>query len=167
MLGTSGTTLKAVLPAAIELSKKQYLENLLPEISTFYITDKADGIRCIVAIEGDQLCCVSAIGSTTQVIEQHINDKYILECEDVDGVFYAFDILMFRGQSMAQFPFDERLSRLNLCTTLVPVVKVKQFVKLDADRYMDQIRKFHSEINDPMYRTQYFGKRLLHQNQVL
>jgi len=47
---TPGKTLKSILPNAIEINKKQYFMDVLPNINNFYITDKADGIRSLLYI---------------------------------------------------------------------------------------------------------------------
>lgn len=140
-LGNSNAnTLKKILPNAIEINKQQYIEDILPKINMFYITDKADGLRILLIINDDW---ISTFSSEFKVLEKNSFFKLretIIECELIDGVFYAFDIIKYDGLSCVNKIFD---ARLKLMTNLMGIwnkLVIKNFVKLTKENYSTQIK---------------------------
>lgn len=175
-------TLKKLLPAAIEINKKQYFEDILQNIDNFYITDKANGIRTILII---------TISSDTKENKNTINVIYynsleyeeyqisfmgnldsnpelgetILECEkiiDVNGksLFYVYDIISYDGKSICDKVFTDRLNfmyqLINLYPDISTDIKIKNFIKLDNVEYKYQIRNFHDHISSDEYKNLYY-----------
>lgn len=138
---SNANTLKKILPNAIEINKKQYVEKILPIINNFYITDKADGIRVLLIINQH----IAVFDSTYNIIQN--NDIFavaetIVECEMINDTFYAFDILKYDGSNCNNKTFSERLKLLYMLSDIWDKLIIKNFVRLTQDNYSQQIKTF-------------------------
>jgi hypothetical protein len=133
----ANSTLKHALPKPIELNKRQYFDVVLPNITNYWITDKADGIRTILILNEHTATFHNLIENGKFEIESKLNET-IIECEKIDDKFYAFDILMYDGHEVINYVFEERLKYLKRCE---PYCMIKDFVKLTAD-YSQEIYQF-------------------------
>jgi hypothetical protein len=136
-------TLKKILPNAIEINKKQYFTEILPEINRFYLTDKADGIRTILLMDADK---ISYYNTSYNVIEENPQFSYketIIECEKVGDLFYAYDIIQYDGVCVAQATFEKRLDYLKRIKWVN--LRIKKFVKLTKENYQVKIKEFYEE----------------------
>lgn len=138
---SNANTLKKILPNAIEINKKQYIEKILPIIDTFYITDKADGVRILLIIDKN----IATFDSKYTILQENNISKLsetIIECELIDGVFYAFDILKYDGYDCVDKPFTERLKLMYMMSNIWDKLIIKNFVRLTMDNYSTQIRSW-------------------------
>lgn len=132
-------TIKKILPNAIEINKKQYFEELLPNIANFYITDKADGMRSILLISD----YIYVYNTELTVIKKNNHDikETIVECEMVGDQFYAFDIIQYDGVNIATNPFKMRLESLQKLAGIWDILKIKEFKLLTEDNYANVIQE--------------------------
>lgn len=138
--------LKGVLNQAKALTKFDY-RNIYPPIN-YYITDKKDGIRCVLFVDMTTLTLV------TDMNEKQINQNNdreiigsILDGELVDDVFYAFDIIKYGGGEDKYIhikPFTERFVKLQKCVDLInnELVKMSNLTKLEENNYKQIIKSF-------------------------
>jgi SAM-dependent methyltransferase len=161
---SSANTLKKMLPNAIEINKRQYYDEILLCIDNYYLTDKADGVRAILALEfrrddhaSVQMCTswyTSAEHSAPEVPAQtdrfaHLpaahSEQFIVECEYINGKFYAYDVLVYANVNLTLLSFSHRLEYLQRLGDIWPeFLFVKYFVKLTGDNYSDKIRAMHA-----------------------
>jgi hypothetical protein len=134
----NANTLKKILPNAIEINKKQYVESIFPIITTFYITDKADGVRVLLIINKN----IATYESKYTILQEntifHISET-IIECEMINGKFYAFDILKYDGVDCVDKTFDNRLKLMYMLSDIWENLLIKNFVKL-TDDYATEIK---------------------------
>lgn len=90
----------------IELNRRLYAKEILPNITNYYITDKADGERCIVYISKEDSYILTA--DSFKKIDIHA-DLTILDAELVKNKIYWFDVLYFKNEKLYKKPFGERL----------------------------------------------------------
>jgi SAM-dependent methyltransferase len=141
---TQKNTIKKILPNAIEINKKQYLTEILPNIENFYLTDKADGTRTILYLDQH-----SAYYYDKEYCDVEYKSEYdtfcyeatIIECERINDKFYAYDIIQFNGVNVSNVTFDKRLNYLHRVQW--PHLIVKKFVKLTKETYQRDIRTFY------------------------
>lgn len=137
-------TIKKILPNAIEINKKQYLTEILPNIDNFYITDKADGIRTLLYLDQhsvfyyDKEYCDVERKDGDDIFP---HEETIIECERIDDKFYAYDIIQYNGINVSGASFDMRLNYLHRVRWSGLVVK--KFVKLTKETYREDIRSFY------------------------
>lgn len=138
-------TIKKILPNAIEMNKRQYFEEVLPVITDFYITDKADGLRTMLIINDNiatyNLNHIILCKNTIFSIEDTI-----VECEMINGIFYAFDILKYDGFNIAHKPFKERIKYLYMLANIWDKLFIKEFIHLDNPNV---IRNFIKNVDKP------------------
>lgn len=110
-------SLKRILPSVIAFTRNEYRQ-MFPPIG-YYVTDKIDGKRSLAILRNNK--CVI------------INDKLeeftapsaasvmvtILDGEWLDGVFYAFDILMLADKSLTGQVFEDRVTHLQKGSDLI------------------------------------------------
>lgn len=96
--------------APIELTKKTYLNEVLPNITNYYVTDKADGDRCVVYINDEPGDEHSYILTARKVIPiDNTHPLTIIDAELVKDNIYIFDVMYFKGEKLYKKPFEERL----------------------------------------------------------
>jgi hypothetical protein len=141
-------TLKKVLPGVIEINKKQYFTEILPDINNFYITDKADGTRVVLFVgEGvyyydNNIHIIEDAATFKNTTSDYIAET-IMECEKIGDLFYAYDIFQFKGLNVAKQPFHERLQYLHKITW--KNLRIKEFISLDQKNYAEQITQFYEK----------------------
>jgi hypothetical protein len=133
-------TLKQLLPEPIEINKRQYLEEILPNINNFWITDKADGIRTILWLNDTKAIWYNSVEKGEFEIPP-TNDT-IIECEKIDDYFYGFDIIKYQNTETYLLNFDKRLEILVKCDGILNNLIIKKFIKLNDD-YPTQIANFY------------------------
>lgn len=149
-LNSSGDTLKKILPNAIEINKYQYFDEVASKIDEFYITDKIDGLRSILYINGQD-----SFYYDTQT--NHINfnsdlKETIVECEKVGDIFYAYDIIKYDDESICNETFDTRIRYLYKLLDKFAQLRIKKFVKLSKENYSDELLKMIDD-HDKEYET--------------
>lgn len=162
---------KHLVNQPIGLIKDTYNRILYPNISNYYLTDKADGERCL-AINQDG---VSTIITSTKLIKldhkisnrqkqptkksnqktskkqiqtkQKVNKFTMVDAELVDNKIYLFDVLVFENKNLTKFPFQEREKYLEKATKLFSMAEKKIMVRL-TDK-LDQIKKVYERKDKP------------------
>ncbi len=131
--------LKQLSNQVIELDKNMFLKDLLPEITKYYITDKIDGARAMLYIK-DKTCHVITKDLSTFMIDSS-PDTYILDCEAYEKSYYIFDVMVFKGKSYIETPFEERMKLFDEAKSLHESFQTKTFELLNED-FQEQIRAF-------------------------
>ena len=156
----------------IELSRPIYFKQVLPEIETFYMTDKMDGMRAMLIIDevyrrsghrriylgtnikaiSDQVYVISSFKKTSEskTIE---TDHTVLDVEmmtDSKGSrsFHCFDVIALKSKKVSNSPFKDRISKFEEVQTLLEKYElgsVKEFVKLSKEDYSKQIDSFYQK----------------------
>jgi hypothetical protein len=149
----SNPTLKKILPAAVELNKRQYVEEVAPFIDNFFVTEKADGIRVLLFIDLDADVPIHYYDNEFHEVKSNINitdmsscrHRYIFEAEMIGEHFYVYDAILTKNKMIADRPLWKRLNRIQNCTILDQFdnISVKKFHRLGKD-YSDVIRKVYA-----------------------
>lgn len=144
-------TLKKVLPNAIEINKRQYFEEILPNITSFYITDKADGIRTILIIS-DAIYSYNSGGykkiRSLNYREPGVKNytNAILECENIEDKYYVYDVIEYNNINASREPFAKRLEYMGFIEHSIninsDIIKFKKFMRLPHQR---AIKEFYEE----------------------
>lgn len=130
----------------IELDKNMFLQDVMPNITNYYITDKIDGYRAMLYI-ADGICHVVTKELTTFKVKDTKN-VYILDCEEYGDEgsnsgkhYYVFDVMVFKGSIQVNEPFSKRLKLFDSVLSLSDKLKLKPFEKL-TDDFQAQIKTF-------------------------
>lgn len=144
-LKSRGSTLKQILPNAIEINKRQYFEEIIPFMDQFYVTDKIDGLRTVVYINENNQQYFDTKTNYIEIDGLELKDT-IIECEKVEGVFYMYDIIKYNGISISEEIFEKRLEYLYKLHDLfesknIKNIKIKIFIKLSKENYSKELSK--------------------------
>jgi hypothetical protein len=126
----------------ISLDKKTYAQKIIANIENYYLTDKADGERCIIfASETDSF----AVTATKKIkISKLTKSTIIVDTELVDGIFYIFDVMYF-NKNITSSSFDVRSSYLQqVKDELGTLVNIKPYIKLSKN-YQKEIPDFYND----------------------
>jgi len=131
--------------AVIELGKSEY-QTIWDTISNYYITDKADGERCIIRTKGGVMQIITNILVTKKI---EYKEELIVDAELImDGEkfnIYIFDVIKFQSELVYKKIFCKRLPYLDKAATIlanhVNIAEVKPFVRIDTAKLGPQIRK--------------------------
>ena len=140
----------------VALGRYEYINTVLPNIENYYITDKADGIRCFLHITTEFARYITAnsvkyitgalpVGASKGVLGATPGAEYIFDCELVNDVVYIFDVVVFNSTPVSSKIFQERYKLLvefeksltsgEFDEELKKLVYVKKFYKLDVANY--------------------------------
>ena len=90
-------TLKEILPQVDLMTKDIYCKMFPPK--NLYITDKADGLRCVIVIKESQL---NILTDTLTVQDLKIDPSiYIIcDCEFINNIAYIFDVMQYSNSEV-------------------------------------------------------------------
>ncbi len=146
-------TLKKILPGAIEINKKQYFTEILPNIENFYVTDKADGVRTLLMINTNFVSYYDDKFHNISNERPEKNNTYegeiVIECEKIDDHFYGYDIIKYNGQSVCHLPFNQRLNILN--GVKCPNLTIKLFTRLTKENYKAELIDIYKKASEKSY----------------
>lgn len=147
------SSLKRLLPNAVEMTKRMYFDNIIDYISDFYITDKADGLRTILIIRNSQVSYFDTQHHNLKEEKLLQVNELLIECELINDHFYSYDILVADGKSVINKPFEDRLKILKyyVLKLKLPYLSVKEFIKLSSE-YAEQIRHFYKQALTNVYK---------------
>ena len=95
----------------IELNRHTYFNQVLPNITNYYVLDKADGIRTIVRINGNTMYAINSEIKTIPLSASH--GEIICDTEYIDHggkkLYYVFDVMVYDGKNLVNLPSSERL----------------------------------------------------------
>lgn len=153
-------SLKQLSNQVIALSKNTYLTEVYPPVG-YYVTDKADGKRAIVSVNGNR-CRVLMSDTMTEVtsgksdqndtsVQFTPGDITIADVERVDDgktiTLWIFDVMVYKSQNVSAEGFTNRIGYIEKTADLLNKMGVtavaKQFVRID-----DNIEKSIREIHD-------------------
>ncbi len=156
----------------VELSRPIYFTQVLPKIGSFYLTDKIDGVRAMLIIDevyrrsghrklhqGTSIKAVSdkvydiqkyeeTLKSSTIETQHTVLDVEMMTDNSGKMSFYCFDVIILQSHRLSNSPFKDRYTRLEAAGKLMKRYKlgsVKEFVKLSADRFGEQIMAFYKK----------------------
>lgn len=140
------TNLKSVTNQAKTLTKNIY-KNIFPP-KKYFITDKKDGIRCIVFVEMSELVFLTDLEE--KKVSHNIDKAVIgsiLDGELVGDKFFAFDIIKYGGKDQThELPFNERFPLLVDCVKIINHENIKlSNLKQIGDDYEKIIKEYGNE----------------------
>lgn len=127
------------------LTKSVYIDNVLPNIDNYFMTDKADGLRSFLMISDLQIKSITSEDVNYIHVENTFKSEYIFDCELVKDILYIFDVIMYNGINVSNEHFSKRYEKLQDFekildkSPLSKQVKVKTFYKLNFKNYQNQI----------------------------
>lgn len=132
---------------------KNSLHTVKSNITNYFITDKADGERTIIF--SDKLG-VRIINSNLIKFAQSTSTTYVIDCELVDGVLYAFDVLFFDGKDIRGKPLEERVKCLpnvaSIFKSIPTKIEFKNQIKI-SDNVKESITKIIKYTKSRPYET--------------
>ena len=134
LLKKPSRSFRSIINKAIELTSKSYLENVLPFIANFAVTEKLDGERCFLYYNDEEKYIIFNKKILKFDIELSVN-SVILDCEYYNKKLYAFDILELNGISIANDPFGKRYKLLSEKFMNNKKINIKVFIKLNEQNY--------------------------------
>ena len=142
--------LKQIGNNPIEITKKMYQCNVLPNISNFVITEKIDGLRSMILLNPKK-GVAHIINNTYTCIDIPVgeNDLIILDTEMYLDSYYVFDAIYF-DKDISKLPFysntDCRMNYINKSVELYEFIKPKHFESMTSETFNVQIRNFNNNI---------------------
>lgn len=126
------------------LTKKKFINAVLPNIDDYYITVKADGLRCFLMISSKSIRYLTSEKVTYIDISNTFSTEYIFDCELVDNIVYIFDVIIYNDENVSNESFVIRYTKLLEFTDVlnkknVMHIRVKEFYKLDIKTYQTSI----------------------------
>lgn len=129
---------KAIGVSPIGLNIEEYVNIVLPDITKYAVTDKADGERVFGVINGNTL---SILGGTLTEKELDTTQETvtIFEAEMHDDILYIYDVLVHNGGDTFKLPLSERLEcRASVVNMVGSSAKEKRYEFL-TDHYSNQM----------------------------
>jgi hypothetical protein len=130
------------------LTKNIYIQNVLPNIKDYYITEKADGLRCFLMITHKSIKYITSEKVT--YLDGTFNSEYIFDCEQINGKICIFDVIVYNNENISKLSFEQRYKKLCefqdilISKKLTDTITVKQFYKLDITNYQNTIMKLYN-----------------------
>jgi ASC-1-like (ASCH) protein len=123
----------------IELNRSNYFTKVFPNITDFYLLDKADGERTLMLADKDTL---SAVGSqvTTIPLDETSTAQTLFDAEFVNGKYYVFDVMVYEGENLMKNDTSVRVSYIDKIVAKYPLCIAKPMIPLTSD-YQSQISK--------------------------
>ena len=126
------------------LTKSLYIDNVLPSIDKYYITDKADGLRSFLLINSTYIKYITSTDINYIQVENIFKNEYIFDVELVNNVLYIFDVIMYNDVNVTNITFAERYLLLQefqkmLTKHHIEPIKVKTFYELEFKNYQKLI----------------------------
>lgn len=139
---------KSLLNKAVDFNKIKYKNSFVRNINDFYLTDKIDGLRAILFIEKNVKYVTILTNDEIKTVDYNFTTKndYILDGELHNNNFYPFDIIVYKGKEINNLKFKDRINKImeNKESFGFPI-KFKEFIKLDKNKYEEQLKKFYNK----------------------
>lgn len=161
----------------VELNKNLYYNNVLPNITNYYLTDKIDGQRCMlycsILDNGINVKLLSnklynVIDKDIVVSSELLEPDIVLDCEFlyskdiVDNNLelknldiFVFDIILYNKKNISKLPFEGRIELMEDINTFLKkhnLGKFKKFIKL-TENYKKEIVDFYNATKKEKYET--------------
>lgn len=136
--------LKQLGNQVIELDKNIFLQNIAPNAEHYYMTDKVDGKRAMIYMNGADCYILTDVLSSCKCKECKSASLYVFDAEEYEQSYYIFDVLVWDGTDISQQPFSERLKYFDKVTALNESFRTKPFIQMSKNFQRD-IAKFKHE----------------------
>jgi hypothetical protein len=156
----------------IEITKRFYQTDILPNIENFFITEKIDGIRSMLLMYPKHGKCfiINNINNHgISVMDIPVSTDAELIILDTEGIqsentqnsipcelkYHVFDIIYLHKESslnIHNLPFIDRLPYMNQIIDRYEFLYHKHYVELSANEYHTQIRSFYKDMLDKSYK---------------
>lgn len=148
----------------IELDRNIYIKDVMNRITDYYITDKLDGKRAIIYINGENAYFITDVLTKLHIrvsADPKKNNIYVFDCEEYNGKYYIFDVMVFNGKYIFDDKFEDRMKYFSEVDKLFTFIKIKPFIRL-TDNYKEQIKEMKEGTKiyetDGIILTPYDGK---------
>jgi hypothetical protein len=140
----------------IELTKKEYQLNIIPNINNFIITEKIDGIRSMILLYPSLGECYIINNKNKQgiyMIQINVDpniDLVILDSEEINNIFYVFDILHMTGIVhtsniyLHTMQFIERKAYMLQIINKYDFLYNKHYEELSLEHFHEQFEAFYN-----------------------
>jgi ASC-1-like (ASCH) protein len=133
---------KAIGVNAIGLDRSKYFSDVLPNITDFSATEKADGERVIGYITGSTARVIGGDITTIELKDTH-DKPTVYEAEIHDGIQYVYDVMVYRGDAVYNLNFDKRIRfREHVVKILGPIARVKTHTRL-TENYANELKEIY------------------------
>lgn len=127
--------LKMLSNPPVSLTKNLYYTELYPPTG-YYLTEKADGVTCLVSVQGRRCRLLTSAELIEFEIESGADELTIALGELVEHDLYLFDVLMVRDENIANEGFSKRLTYLESAANVINEYKgytarPKKFTRLE------------------------------------
>lgn len=153
---TGRFSFKQLCNNAITLDKRSFRETIWPRLTKdFYLTDKADGVRTLLYLRRNSknVIKISSFGEE----EFNANDEplsteeVLLDCEEVGGKFYCFDLIVFsKANISSKTPFTVRVGEISAASDYIGKylpskygIFCKKYTKLTDENLEREIRSVY------------------------
>jgi 23S rRNA U2552 (ribose-2'-O)-methylase RlmE/FtsJ len=131
------------------LTKKLYIEKVLPNIQDYIVTEKADGLRSFLMIK-QTVKYITAEKTEYLNIKWSLQGEYIFDCEYVNNTLLIFDVIVYNDTNVSMESFNNRLAHLLEFKTLltknkITNIKVKEFYTLNSANYQKTIMNLYMQ----------------------
>jgi hypothetical protein len=132
----------------IQLTRSAFINKILPDIDNYYLTEKADGLRCFLIIKNNIVKYITSTNIEYLNINIPFSDDYIFDCELVNGVVYIFDVILYNGINLSNSIFSDRYLKLlefqsYLNKNNISNISIKKFHKLLTKSYQKDITQLY------------------------
>ncbi len=161
---------KRLCPSPVELSRIVFFKKMLPEIDSYYMTDKMDGLHAVLVIDeifkingkrksyiganiyavSDTIYTISTCEhkpSRNVVVEHTVLDVEMMEGKDGKS-FHCFDVIAIKSKRTCGIPFYKRFEYFGAANSLLEkheLGSVKEFIRLSKESYCKQLTEFYGK----------------------
>lgn len=122
-----GAGIKQLANQPFDLYKNQ-LHTIMPDINSYYITDKADGERALLYAESSSEPAILVFANRTVEYKPILHAPALIDCEVVNDEPYCFDILQYKGELIVS---RDLKSRREILMNYKGSLHIKEFFILD------------------------------------
>lgn len=139
------TSFKQLMNNPKPLTKKKYIESVLPNIDKYYLTDKADGLRSFLLITKNYIKLLTSENVKYLPVENPFEHEYIFDCEYIEPNIFIFDVIKYKDKNVSNEIFQDRYKLLQEFqdmlekSNLKETIKVKKIYKLAINNYQSVI----------------------------
>lgn len=139
------------------LTKRLYIDKVLPNIQNYIITEKIDGLRCFLIIN-KRVKYITAETSKFLTIEDNFDGEYIFDCEYVNDIILIFDVIIYNNINVSSETFENRLSYILEFQKLlnkkeIKQIKAKEFYMLNSSNYQKIIMDLYMRYTSKQIRS--------------
>lgn len=114
-----------------ELNKNIFVQNVLPNITEYYITPKLDGKRTLIYAANGKVCAINDTVTELTENKEYLDSIYVFDTEFYNGWYYIFDVLVWDRHVITEDVFAKRISHFaEAKTRFKTIIKIKAFKPL-------------------------------------